>query len=99
MVIFSLAIIMDFSTSSARVTTFVEIRPAATAWAAGNRLVAVLTVEWIKEIGTRADATLCANRPANTPVENRMPWRANRFASNPRAVVSRLERVPSGIFS
>ena len=61
---------------------------------------AALTVFPNSDAGTDAAAAFCdSNFPAAMPIDGAMPWRASRFANNFRAAASRLESVPSGIFS
>jgi hypothetical protein len=67
----------------------------ATTWPAATRNP-TLTVETTSAAGTAADA-LSVSAVASAPPDTANPCRASRLASSRRAVVSRLERVPSGM--
>ena len=88
---------MAFTTPSVNARTFVETA-AAPADPVATRL-ATLIVEDATEAGTPADATFCDNAAANAPAGTPKPCRASRFASSVRAVLSRLDRAPSGMLS
>src|SRR6516165_4745871 len=95
--VLNLVTTMDFSTPSVRAVTFAEITPEVAHPAATK--VAALMVENMIEGGTRADAVLCDSAATNVPPEIGKSYRARRFANILLAVLSRLERVPSGILS
>jgi hypothetical protein len=67
----------------------------ATTWPAATRNP-TLTVETTSAAGTAADA-LSVSAVASAPPDTANPCRASRLASSRRAVVSRLESVPSGM--
>jgi hypothetical protein len=86
---------MAFTTPFVRTATFTEITPAAACPAA--KPFAVLIVEDTTEVGTNADAALCASSAANAPPDKATPRPVSRFVSITLAVASRLATIPSGI--